>query len=1745
MAYGAERGAEDGAQPSLAVRIELVGADTTAASLEWNGIPCLREAIVHAPRRIVGARLDVEVADDAASRRHHACPPVDADAAVGIDLTGYRLPIALLGEATERRPIELVATLVDAEGLALGTARHRIVVLPPTHWCGFESSGFDSSGFDSAGSESGGESLASFVTPNAPELAELLRDASKRLAAATGSGALDGYQSDSPERAQRIAAAAFEALAARDLTYVGGKPSFERSGQKVRTIAEVLADRLGNCLDLSVALAALFEACGLRVLLLVGDGHATVGFSTLDERFPDPIHRGPSRVLNRHELGQLRVVESTAVCAGGAFASALESGARWIAGASERIAIVDIAAARAAGFHPLPEIRAAVAAGGTAATIRPESRPWTVVQPAGLPPIAPSVRSPRERRLEQWKRKLLDLTLRNRLLNDRESAGVPLAVAGDDGLALLEDALWEGRALKLHPRLERGVVDADALRRELASGLLRTTLTDDQLFARATKAARDARTSLEESGARSLFVAVGFLEFRPPQRAQPVQAPLLLVPVALERISRSEGYRVVPVNEDAVANLALFEHFRQSEGIDLGVGGDLAVDERGLDVPAILARVRHAIRDAPGVTVRAAAKLGIYSFRKLPLYEAMRSEAQRLLAHPVVTTFLDRMANEAVRNARLVGPEDLRSELSFASARLPLPADSSQIAAVLSAARGATFVLQGPPGTGKSQTITNLLAECLARGKRVLFVAEKAAALEVVSDRLDKAGLGAFALDLHSDRATRSSFVEQIKRAREDVESRMPTERPGFAAALRDLDATVAAFDRSGAALHDPDAEREGRLAPFAAIERSLELAADGAPDLDAAIALPREGRLADLAQRLEAARALGAAAAALPAEAAAWLGRFDPPRALDASEVDGLLATASSGADAGERLLPEATALSEALGFAPPRSFAGLRSHAEFARLAAKLDPRLLPVLAAALAEDGDRAVADIAASVASIEAARAARRGVLAGYEESVLSVDLATLLGDLRAARERFILFRWSAARRTRAALARHAKVAPPKGFAALLRDVEAMHAARTTVADEAPARDRLRARLGEEPGEDLAVYADLAAATELGRAHRGRIPSTGRWRSAVRGSDVAARIAAIKPDVERAWMAAIAIDEALRPKSALAKEGTSLEALRDVRDELLRDARLIAPASAFAAARAEATRLGIAPLAVALLERRIAPGDAERAAERALLAGWLRERLAREPALADATQERSNALRELLAKRLEEYRAGVSTAVVRDARGRIRAELARLAESDAAATRVLNGLLAVSTIRRSIRRVMGEGSAPIAALKPIVLASPLSAATHLPPEFPPFDLVVFDEASQVPTHDAACALVRGASAVIVGDSRQLPPTSFFDRVGDADADAEEDLESLESVLDEAVAAGVPQRSLLWHYRSRDERLIDFSNRRSYGGRLKTFPSPFRSHPDLGVEFRFVEGTYDRGGTARNRVEAEAVVAELVRRLKDDAASPANRSIGVVTFSQAQQTLVEDLLDEASDADALLRERLAEAARLGEPVFVKNLENVQGDERATMLFSICYGRDADGRIAHAFGPLNLAGGERRLNVAVTRAREKVVVFSSIRAGDLDPARCSSRGAQDLRSYLAYAESGTIPAIAGGAAGAAEREPEPGAAERALARALGERGFRVDLLVGRSPDFRVSLAVARNDAPESWILGVALDGQFHRTAPTALDREVVRIGVLRGLRWRVQSVSTADVWRDLAGVADRIAAAAADNPKKNPDLR
>ena len=424
------------------------------------------------------------------------------------------------------------------------------------------------------------------------------------------------------------------------------------------------------------------------------------------------------------------------------------------------------------------------------------------------------------------------------------------------------------------------------------------------------------------------------------------------------------------------------------------------------------------------------------------------------------------------------------------------------------------------------------------------------------------------------------------------------------------------------------------------------------------------------------------------------------------------------------------------------------------------------------------------------------------------------------------------------------------------------------------------------------------------------------------------------------------------------------------------------------------------------------------------------------------------------------------------------------------------------LAKSNLRGSgLRALFSEVPELLRRICPCMLMSPITAAQYLEPKADLFDLVIFDEASQMTTAEAVGCIARAKALVVVGDPKQLPPTAFFHSAYVDEENLEN--EDLESVLDDCLALGMPERHLIWHYRSRHESLIAFSNNMYYGGKLCTFPSP--DALESRVRLVPVNGVYDRGFTKVNKKEAEALVQEVIRRLKDPALS--RLSMGVVTFSSAQRTAVEKLLTKEiaqKKLDAVAYER-------EEPLFVKNLENVQGDERDVILFSVCYGPDGAGRVSLNFGPLNQAGGWRRLNVAVSRAREEMLVFSTLRASEIDLNKTSSKGVAGLKAFLEFAEKGRTML----AAPPSSSRPQKGIGQF-IAEDLSAFGYECRTDVGAS-EFKIDVAVLDPKDNKTFLLAILADGEKQFSVK---DRNILQVQSLKRGNWNVMRVNSVNYY-------------------------
>ncbi len=1345
-------------------------------------------------------------------------------------------------------------------------------------------------------------------------------------------------------------------------------------------------------------------------------------------------------------------------------------------------------------------------------------------------------------RLERWKRSLLDLSKRNRMLNVRESR-TAIAIFCPDPAAL-EDRIANGKRIRLIPPPARKGADAeiDAALRKLRTGedldvkfaldaLARNEIvanTDEKSLEKgAIELYRKARADMEEGGANTLLLALGVLRWRPTGEAvRSYRAPLILLPVKLERRSAASGLYLTRHDDDPVFNLTLLEMLRQDFDIHLPeLAGDLPTDASGVDVKRVWEIVRARVRDVDGFEVVEDVALSTFSFAKYLMWKDLADRTDTLKESSFVRHIIDHPRDPYTGGATFMPPEEIDDRIDPKDLLAPLNADSSQIVAIHASAQDGDFVLEGPPGTGKSETIGNIIAHNLGLGRRVLFVSEKMAALEVVYRRLRERGLGDFCLELHSAKANKRAVIEQLGAAWDErshmTQADWDKTAERLATTRRDLNGLVKSLHAPGPAGISPRAAI-GRVLRHGDTHRldlgwPADLAAGHAPTTEAFSSLKETARkLALEFGRLEPEDFDAFAGIGHSDWSNAWQGQA----AASAKALsDAILTLTKARDDFAERLdLPAASATVE-----EARTFATLA--------------RLIPDAAArdcafALSVDARQSLTAMADAAEDLAAYRQIKSNLGAAYPDDRISRErIDGFIAERVAAAAKSWLFSAFARGKLRTAVRAHfgldKREAPtPENDLDALRQMADRRAAMERQMAEAPANAPWR---GLDTDLDQ-TRAALDAGAKLREAAI-RLAGFGRDLAETRAT-LARRLGEgrdlLEPGMplpeagDRLLAAEAAFDAALarfQETTAYAADGADLTMLARAAEGIGARERRLNHWCAWVEARRDASAAGLDALAEALKLGVIAPDRAADAAETAYCR-WAA------PLLIDSRTElkRFSAARhgDLIAtfRRLDRELADLAA-------GQIRARLSgkvpgRTDDKGVPGYGVLARELQKKMRHKPVRQLIGEMGPALTALTPCLMMSPLSVAQFLPAGQMAFDLVVFDEASQITVPDAIGAIARGKNCIIVGDPKQMPPTRFFER--GAEDDSDDDQRDLESILDEALAARAPLHRLTGHYRSRHESLICFSNHAYYGGELVTYPAADTS--ESAVSFRQVDGVYAKGKSRTNEIEAKAVVAEVTRRLRDPRQN--ELSIGIVALNTEQQRLIEDLLDRARRDDPDLERFFGPEAE--EPVFVKNLETVQGDQRDIILLTIGYGPTEPGgrTMSMNFGPLNRDGGERRLNVAITRATTEVVVFASFNASMIDLTRTSARAVQDLKHYLDFAERGPV-ALGEAIRAIGGRHAYDSDFEAAVADGLRRRGWNVLTQIGVSK-FRIDLGVVHPDAPGRFLAGVECDGAAYHASPSARDRDRVRHIVLEQLGWSLLRIWSTDFFTDPESALERL---------------
>jgi len=1338
--------------------------------------------------------------------------------------------------------------------------------------------------------------------------------------------------------------------------------------------------------------------------------------------------------------------------------------------------------------------------------------------------------------LEQSRRELLDLSLRNRLLSIPSKAQSARVLHIHDELSeqifrlLVEDK----KSLSFLPAPQSVQVDAEqngssvehsgfALpqpedEEDSETGLakrhidlrLQTSLSSERLQQRLLGLYRDAQTMLEEQGINILFLSLGQLKwFESPDSDTARLAPLILVPVELKRKSASDRFHLVWKEGDVEENLSLEAKLKADFGLTLPAfpaDEELSPNQYFAEVSACISGMKRWEVLPNAIT------LGFFSFAKFLMYRDLDAATwpspEKLLAHPLIAGLLQDGFPRT--DAFFAENKDLDSLIPVSRLDHVVDADSSQTVAIELVRQGRNLVIQGPPGTGKSQSITNIIATAVLDGKKVLFVAEKMAALEVVKRRLEKEGLGSLCLELHSDKSNKRAVIEEIGRTWKlgrpkatDLESLVPK-----------LEQCRGALNEHVQILHQPLSPSQ--ISPFIAMAHltSIGNRANEVADLTFTKAenwIP-EARtdnktvIEELADRI--------VQIGLPSRHP-WRGvtrtnllHIDlPPMERDIRALaKGLLEVNQS-----------VTALAKSLACPCPRTISDARALVLVGQHVASAPTLDKQAICHSVWTIGIESVKQLVAQGRQHSAAITKLR---LSVTEETWNEDFSKARRDMGVHGQSW--FRVFSGDYRRA-------VAQLRG--ALNQDAPKQHEARLALLDDIIGAQRaLRTiRRSDELGrsafgvlwrQEATDWLQAAAIIDwvARQSDAGLDESFRKLFAAVpEPKHVATSVTDLSSNLTSAFAAASRLADAFKLDFRCAFGVVSLgdipmQDLAERCDAWLSNMEGLIKWSQYTSRADAARQAGLEGLVGRLETGIVSSETAAEAFDRVYYGQLLRDFVRRHPSLIQFEGS-------LHSRRVEDF-GRMDTA--RLALSKHRTLLNHFEHlpitSGTGMAGIMMGEIERKRAHRPVRRLLKDCGSIVQSIKPVFMMSPLSVAQFLEAGSLEFDLLIIDEASQVQPVDALGAIARCKQVVVVGDTKQLPPTRFFSRmttdVDDTDQDTSDDQsvapKDVESILGLCCARGIPQTTLRWHYRSRHHSLIAVSNQEFYDNGLFIVPSPEVDSDDKGVHFTFVpNGVFDTGASGTNRVEAKHVAEAVIAHARKHP----HRSLGVVAFSVRQRQAILDELEHLRRAHPDVESFFT--AHPTEPMFVKNLENVQGDERDVIFISVGYGKNTQGYMAMRFGPLSSDGGERRLNVLISRAKHKCQVFSSITAEDIDLERASGRGVASLKTFLTFAKTKRL-AIAQ-RSGLLEQSPFEEAVRRALESTLESNLYEVHPQVGIA-GFFIDLAVVDTQQRGRYVLGIECDGATYHSSRSARDRDRLRQAVLEDHGWTIHRIWSTD---------------------------
>lgn len=1571
------------------------------------------------------------------------------------------------------------------------------------------------------------ELIAAYITPNHPFIYHIKRKAVEILEKQGLRTAFEGYQSNDPERVLQMMSAIYSAIQSEEIVYSSLPPGYEETGQRLRLLNTIQQEKFGNCIDISLLFAACLEAVDLNPILIIVRGHAFIGCWLQDDKFSEAINDDKTAITKRLSKGirEMAAVEATSVCKGNntKFSDALNAGEAQLVQKEEFLLSVDIKRARTLRIRPLPlltnstgtQLDEEAIKQSETAVMENRFEIGTIYQDELLQGKQPKTKQ------KIWERKLLDLSLRNNLLNLHITRNMLQLV--DIDINHLEDTLSEGKSFSIMPN-----PNAEVLRKynlfsqplhqssplyqlandELKHNRLLTHYHQQDLDNILVYIHKNAKQAIEENGSSTLYLAVGLLKWfdrKTPEQAR--YSPILLLPVEISRRSVNSKFTLKSREEETMINITLVEFLRQEYELNLGALEQLPTDDKGVDVAKVMGILRRAIMQLKGWDVEEQLVLGNFSFSKLILWKDIVVHQDELLKSDMVRSLVEgKLAfNE---NHEPHSASDFDSIHSH-NVVLPIPTDVSQMEAVLTAQQGRSFILHGPPGTGKSQTITNIIADALYRGKRVLFVAAKKAALDVVQRRLEQIGLAPFTLELHSNKSKKSDVLAQLAKS---IETAKLARTADFQQEAQRLDTSKKAISDYVNVLHQKQQVGWSLYDSITALENYHDKK------------FPKNFISETVLQQLNA---------TLWQQWTDWLPHFQSIASLIVHPSENPLTALnlpqyspsvndeiSTNTQKLLNLLPDVESKSQSLAKAIffPFSIHAKSEWEQFVQvlIAFQKLPDIPLELIRYLSDKENYSIYEEWSK--AFNQYKTVLRSILKDYNRNILTANVSAIETEWKQAQQSWFLPKWLQSRKIKKQLSvyRNAPFNNDSEVEQLFSHNNQLQEVQRLLQQSrfASVQQALK-NLFKDEQTDLSDIGNKAALVQQisNLANAWERNALGKWVHVWQEKNLQ-----YSDEIKQKNQSTIA--DFIQLATTLNQQAKSYETLTGVQFQhnenwntdtikQLHDIQTHLPHLKnwmnYVQLRKQGETIQLNWLINAYESKLCSAENLTDYFHYTVHASIAQRVISQHEALSLFNAG-------LFESKIEQYKKiakDFQYLTIQELRVKLAAQLPNTTAEAMQSSEI--GILQRAIKNRgrglSIRKLFDQIPTLLPRIAPCMLMSPISVAQYFDVNTKHFDILIFDEASQLPTCEAVSALARAKQSVIVGDPKQMPPTSFFSTIK---LDEENmDVEDLESILDDCLSLSVPSKYLLRHYRSKHESLIAFSNVNYYENKLLTFPSS----DDLNrkVKFHHIKGFYDKGKTRTNKFEAD----EIVQYIQSHYNNPQKRklSVGVVTFSQTQQNLIEDKLQKLFMSDPKLEEYVNES---DEPLFVKNLENVQGDERDIILFSVCYAPDEEGKLSMNFGPLNRDGGWRRLNVAVTRARYEMHIFATLQADQIDLSRTSAEGVAGLKAFLQFAEKGHLSVRPEDVQEALNKQH----LSASISKKLLEKGLEVKCNIGTS-GFKIDIGVVHPDKPQQYILGIIIDGHYYYNAQTTNDREMVMPSVLKALGWNVHRIWTMD-WHE-----------------------